>query len=110
MLTALEDNIKFEHAIRVYAAADSASHGGIWEYCRERGISVRGKVLGGGSIRINDEKTAVSTWGHSMDFGGLPDKVLIAYFSACGFSITSEMAAGYTKESTEAWFRDHEML
>jgi len=95
-----------DEVIRVYALSDAKSHGQVCGECE-----TQGRVLGGGSISLDDKMRPVSLSSRSMDFGSLPNNVLEEYFESFGYTVKAGMFdEGETKgiqDSTREYFKKH---
>jgi hypothetical protein len=98
VLSALEDTIT------VWAlGGDLSDH----SYVRDK-YKVNGRVLGGGTINVDDKGNSVHVSGGSRKFGSLPNKVLEKYFLSFGYRIKTEMLEGEDIQfSTRKWFKEH---
>ena len=68
-----------------------------------------GRVLGGGSISLDDTMKSVTLSSRSMDFGSLPNRIVEEYFHFFGYEVKAEMfEEGETKgikDSTREFFK-----
>lgn len=91
-----------ENTIQVGAVAAACTHNSVCNEC-----DLQGRMLGGGCIDVNDEKTNFGLYGCSGTFGSLPNKVLIAYFSSFDYGVEAKMYEQRIRDSTIEWFKQH---
>jgi len=96
IMSALEDTV------RVWAFANAFTHDQVIGQCK-----AKGRILGGGDIGYSKEQNRVGCSNSSMDFGSLPNVVLIDYFQYFGYSVGTKMNERWVRDNTREWFREH---
>lgn len=91
-------------AITLYAWGNAYKHSQVLNECAGR--DDYDIILGGGEIGVDDDKKRFSVYGRSLEFGGLPNKVLKEYFLHFGCGVETDTLEIF-EDSTRKWFRDH---